>query len=161
MVDGLLTIRRFFRTVPLVSPDWHKENEVALADLKFDDEDAVLAAYDKITHMGAFDRLCDWVFHLGDKTTNLRALATLTLCKLADDRKQKTHWIPGSRQEAVNTLAGRLSPSGIAALLETFGANPKNPEFFFFTIPRGVRQILYGWRDVSRQGWGRPRLRVR
>ncbi|AKM33321.1 hypothetical protein AB870_24310 (plasmid) [Pandoraea faecigallinarum] len=132
MVDGLLTIRRFFRTVPLVSPDRHKEFEVALADLKFDDEDAVLAAYDKITHMGGFDSFCDWVFHLGDKTTNLRALATLTLCKLADDRKQKTHWIPGSRQEAVNTLAGRLSPSGIAALLETFGAKPKNHEFLQF-----------------------------
>jgi hypothetical protein len=67
-----LTIRRFFRIVPLVSNHRHEDIAVALADLnlKFDDQDAVLPAYRKTTHMGWFYSLCDVVFHLGDKTTN-------------------------------------------------------------------------------------------
>ncbi|VVE86053.1 hypothetical protein [Pandoraea sputorum] len=76
MVDGPLfplTIRQSFRILPLVSNQPHEDIAVALAELKLkfdDDQDAVLAAYRKITHMGWFDSLCDVVFHLGDKTTN-------------------------------------------------------------------------------------------
>ncbi|VVE55230.1 hypothetical protein PSP20601_04969 [Pandoraea sputorum] len=52
------------------------------------------------------------------------ALATLMLYACADERNQSSEWIPGSRDEALATLADHLSLTGTEALLRSLNADP-------------------------------------
>ncbi|AKM33542.1 hypothetical protein AB870_25595 (plasmid) [Pandoraea faecigallinarum] len=83
-------------------------------------EQDVVEAYEAIIHMGMRGTVNDSVFHGGTKAERLPAIATLVLCKRADEQGgASTEHIPGNRDRALTTLAAHLWPTEMAQLVQS------------------------------------------
>lgn len=101
----------------------HDTVALVLANLDFDDPQAVSQAHERLTQAPALTTLCNWAFDGVDQTSVLKALATLYLRTRAADTGGNPASIPGNPEHAHETLAARLSPAGSAEVRRPDEAN--------------------------------------
>lgn len=106
----------------------HDAWPVVSETLDFNNRQALIEAHQQLTQVPALTRFCDEAFGGVDEAANRTAVATLILCLHADARTQRTDLIPGNRDDALTTLARRLTPTGETRLRQSLGAHAaENP----------------------------------
>ncbi|VVE86025.1 tetratricopeptide repeat protein [Pandoraea sputorum] len=103
-----------------------------LNNVDFTDADAVGQVYERLRHWSPLAQFVGWALLSGDQAKAIEALLTLMMRKHALARGERTDRIPGTWHAALMTLAPRLSPRGLDALMRSVGDVPEANEFSEF-----------------------------